>query len=334
MKNIKNIVFTSYELWFLSFAIWMILLFLYYKSNKNNWINFQFIKDIESIFWRSRKYFFINIFLIFLIIMTFSLLVANPMIKNKQTENIKNWIDIAIVLDLSYSMLAEDIKPNRLEVAKEVISNFTSSIKTDRVGLVLFSWTPFTWVPLTFDYEFITNYIKDISIKTINQNYWHLQWTAIWDGLLYWANLFNDNEKREKVIILFTDWEANRWIDPLEAIKYVNTKNIKVYTVWIWWNKDTYVNFKTIYWNQKVEVWWIDEENLKAIANLTGGKYYKANTTETFKDIFNKLDLLSKNWVKVKVYEYLTPYYKEFIYILFYLMWIYVLFNLFYYLRK
>ncbi|MBW7954931.1 VWA domain-containing protein [Candidatus Gracilibacteria bacterium] len=334
MDSIKNIVFTSYLFGFLSFIIGVIFLYLYYISNRKNGIKFQFIKDIEKVFGRSKKYFFINIILIFLIIITFSRLVANPMIKNKQTENIKNGIDIAIVLDLSYSMIAEDIKPNRLEVAKEVISNFTSSIKTDRVGLVLFSGTPFTSVPLTFDYEFITNYIKNISIKTINQNYGHLQGTAIGDGLLYGANLFNDNDKREKVIILFTDGEANRGIDPLEAIKYINTKNIKVYTVGIGGNKDTYVNFKTIYGNQKVEVGGIDEENLKAIANLTGGKYYKANTTETFKEIFDKLDLLSKNGIKVKTFEYLTPYYKDFVYMLFYLIGIYVLFNLFYYLRR
>lgn len=337
---LENLIFLNPILWIISFLIWMIFFYLYFKT-KDNVKKFKFISDIESIFWSSKKYFVINLISIFLIIAFISLLIANPNLKETKTKQTKNGIDIAIVLDLSYSMVAEDIQPNRLEVAKEVISNFTSKLTTDRVWLILFSGKPFTSVPLTFDYDFITKYIKNITIKNINQDYEHLQWTAIWDALLYWANLFEassqwveNNSDRQKVIVLFTDGEANRWIDPLQAIKYVWEKNIIVHTVWIWWNEDTYVNFQNIYWTQKIAIWWIDEENLKAIANLTGWEYYKADNKESFEKIFEKLNLLQKKEIEVESYQIFQPFYKEFIYIIFLLFLFFVVFNSYYYLRK
>jgi Ca-activated chloride channel family protein len=230
--------------------------------------------------------------------------------------------------------MAEDIAPNRLEVAKQVISDFTSKLKTDRVWLVLFSWKPFTSVPLTFDYKFITNYVKKITIKTINQDYGHLQWTAIWDALLYWANLFDEKSNREKVIVLLTDWEANKWIDPLEAIRYVKSKNIKVHTVWIGWNQDTFVEVKNIYWTQKIRIWWVDEENLKTIANLTSWFYYRADSKETFQQIFDKLNLLPKKEIEVSEYRFFIPYYKIFVYIIFFIFFVFISFNFYYYLRS
>lgn len=339
-----NLVFLNPILWIISFLIWIIFLFIFFKI-KNNAKKFKFISDIEEIFWNSKKYFILNLILIFLLIIFFSLLIANPNLKQTKIKEVKNWIDIAIVLDLSYSMMAEDIKPNRLEIAKKVISAFTSKLKTDRVWLILFSGKPFTSVPLTFDYDFITNYINNITIKTINQDYWHLQWTAIWDWLLYWANLFETNSliknqlnwqktDREKVIILFTDWEANKWIDPIEAIRYIKSKNIKVHTVWIWWNEDTFVNVKNIYWTQKIAIWWIDEKNLKTIASLTNWIYYRADSEEAFKKIFEKLNLLQKKEIEVLEFQIFNPYYKLFVYIIFILFFIFISFNFYFYLRN
>lgn len=328
----QNLIFLDPVFWIISFFIWMVFLYLYYKT-KYNAKKFKFTSDLEEVFWSSRKYFVINLSLIFFLILVFSLLIANPNLKETKTKEIKNWIDIALVLDLSYSMIAEDIMPNRLEVAKRVISNFTSKLKTDRVWLILFSWKPFTSVPLTFDYDFITNYVKNITIKTINQDYQHLQWTAIWDALLYWANLFDDKTDREKIIVLLTDGEANKGIDPMEAIRYIKSKNIKVHTVWIWWNKDTFVTVKNIYWTQKIGIWWIDEENLKTIANLTDWLYYRADSEKTFEKIFEKLNLLQKKEIEVNKIEIMTNYYKPFVYVIFAIFIIFIGFNFYYYLR-
>lgn len=330
----QNLVFLNPILWIISFFTWMLFLFLYFNIRKTA-KNFKFISDLEAIFWSGKNIFYTNLVLIFLIILFFSLLIANPNLKQTKIKEIRNWIDIAIVLDLSYSMMAKDIPPNRLEVAKKVISDFTSRLKTDRVGLILFSWKPFTSVPLTFDYEFITNYVKNISINNINQDYQHLQWTAIWDALLYWSNLFDeDSNNREKVIVLLTDWEANRWIDPLQAIKYVKEKWIKVHTVWIWWNEDTFVEIKNVFWKQKIMIWWIDEENLKAIANLTKWIYYRADNLNTFNKIFEELNLLQKKEIEIEKMEIIKPYYKNFVYLIFVLFIIFINFNIYYFLRK
>lgn len=326
----QNLIFLNPVFWIISFFIWMIFLYLYYKT-KDNAKKFKFTSDLEAVFWNSKKYFVVNLSLIFLLILVFSLLIANPNLKQSKTKEIKNWIDIALVLDLSYSMVAEDIMPNRLEVAKKVLSDFTSKLKTDRVWLILFSGKPFTSVPLTFDYDFITEYVKNITIKTINQDYQHLQWTAIWDALLYGANLFDDKTNREKVIVLLTDGEANRGIDPMEAIRYIKSKNIKVHTVWIWWNKDTFVTVKNIYWTQKIGIWWIDEKNLKTIATLTSWLYYRADSEKTFEKIFEKLNLLQKKEIEVNKIEIITNYYKPFIYIIFFVFIIFISFNYYYY---
>lgn len=329
----QNIIFLQPILWMISFFIWMIFLFLYYSTNKFAQ-KFAFMDDIEAIFWKTRFVFKMNIFVLFLLILTFSFLMADPNLKEQKQNIVKNGIDIAIVLDLSYSMVAEDIPPNRLEVAKQVISDFTSKLTTDRVGLVLFSGKPFTSVPLTFDYQFITDYVKKISIESINQDYNHLQGTAIWDGLLYGANLFDEKSERQKVIVLLTDGEANRGIDPIEAIKYIKEKNIKVHTVWIGGQEETYVNFNNIYGTQKLAIWWVDEENLQAIAKLTGGEYYRADSKETFQTIFEKLDLLEKKEIQVNEYQFFVPYYKPFVYVIFILFFVFVLLNPYYHLKN
>ncbi len=329
----ENIVFLQPWLGILAFSFGLVGIFLYYRTQKFA-PKFAFMQDIESIFGKTRFIFKWNLIILSLIVITFSLLIADPNLEKQKKQIIKNGIDIAIVLDLSYSMVAEDIPPNRLEVAKQVISDFTSKLTTDRVGLVLFSGKPFTSVPLTFDYSFISEYVKKISIESINQDYGHLQGTAIGDGLLYGANLFDEKSDRQKVIVLLTDGEANRGIDPIEAIRYIKQKNIIVHTVWIWGQEETYVNFKNIYGNQKLAIWWIDEENLQAIANMTGWEYYRADSKETFEAIFEKLNLLQKKEIQVDEYQFFAPYYKVFVYIIFLLLSIYLSMNTYYYLRK
>lgn len=329
----ENIIFLQPLLGILAFWVGCIGVFLYYRTQKFA-SKFAFMWDIEAIFWKTKFLFYFNMVVLFFIIISFALLIADPNLKKQNKQVVKNGIDIAIVLDLSYSMVAEDIPPNRLEVAKQVISDFTSKLTTDRVGLVLFSGKPFTSVPLTFDYQFITNYVQKLSIESINQDYQHLQWTAIWDGLLYGANLFDDQSERQKVIVLFTDWEANRWIDPIEAIRYIKQKNIIVHTVGIGGQEETYVNFKNIYGNQKLAIWWIDEENLQAIANMTGWEYYRADSKETFQNIFEKLDLLQKKEIQVDEYQFFVPYYKNFVLLIFILLVLYMSVNSYYYIRK
>lgn len=329
----QNLIFLNPTLWIISFLIWLVFLYLLYSTKKYN-LKFKYLLDIEKIFKTNKKYFIVNLVLIFILITLFSIIIWDPNLKQTKTKINKNWIDIVLVLDLSYSMLAEDIVPNRLEVAKEVLTDFVWELKTDRLWLVLFSGKPFTSIPLTFDYDFVSKYVKNISIDTINQDYMHLQWTAIWDALLYWANLFKEENSREKVIVLLTDWEANRWIDPLQAIKYVKEKNIKVHAVWIWWEKDTFVEINNVFWTQKIAIWWIDENNLKAIASLTNWLYYRASDNQTFSQIFEKLDLLEKKELEIEEFNIFSNFYKPFIYAIFFVFYIIVWFNFYFFLKN
>lgn len=336
----ENIVFLQPWLGILAFFVGIVGIFLYYRTQKFA-PKFAFMQDIEAIFWKTKFLFLFNIILLCLIMSSFSLLIANPNIKTQQKKVIKNGIDIAIVLDLSLSMEADDIKPNRIEVAKQVISDFIKELKTDRVGLILFAWKPFTSIPLTFDYNFLINNIKDITTTdTIKQLYDNkLQWTAIWEWLLYWANLFDDTD-REKIIVLLSDWKPDCWdfnfdgkmdcIDPIEAVRYLREKNIKIHTVWIWWEWEVYIKYtpKPVTFDTEAE------ENLKTLAKLTNWLYYRADSEETFKQIFEKLNLLQKKEIEVEKYEFYTPYYKNFVLLIFALLILYMSVNTYYYLRK
>ncbi|USN58586.1 MAG: VWA domain-containing protein [Candidatus Peribacteria bacterium] len=124
-------------------------------------------------------------------------------------------MDIEILLDVSYSMMAEDLAPNRLAVAKEVIHNFVSEQVSNRVGLVVFSGRPFSSLPLTFDYKIIEKIVSRISTDIINQERTNLQGTAIGDAMMLGMDNLEkkdteENATREKVMILMTDGEANK----------------------------------------------------------------------------------------------------------------------------
>jgi Ca-activated chloride channel family protein len=119
-----------------------------------------------------------------------------------------------LVVDISKSMLAEDITPNRIEAAKKTIDTFLSKIETDRVGIILFAGKPFASVPLTFDYDAVRNILSEVNTDNINQTIPGLSGTAIGDAILSATDTLKRNEKndekeRTKTIILLTDGEAN-----------------------------------------------------------------------------------------------------------------------------
>lgn len=329
----KNLVFLNPILWITSFLIWLFLVFLVFKT-KNFKLNFKFLDDLEKVFWKSNYYFkWVLVFLLILVTL-FSIIIWNPNLKWVSKKETKNGIDIVLVLDLSYSMLAKDIKPTRLDMAKEIITDFVNQLKTDRIWLIVFSGKPFTSIPLTFDYDFVSDYVKNININTINQNYSLLQWTAIWDGLLYWANLFKDDENRQKVIVLLTDWEANKWIEPIQAVRFIKEKNIKIHTVWIGWYKDTYVEINDAFWKQKIAISWVDEDTLKSIANITSWEYYRASDNDTFQNLFKNLNLLDKNEIEINSIVVYDPIYKPFVYLLVMIFLLFISFNTYYYLKN
>jgi Ca-activated chloride channel family protein len=224
-------------------------------------------------------------------------------------------------------------------MAKKVISDFVWKLKTDRIWLIVFSWKPFTSVPLTFDYNFVKDYVDKISMDTINQNYGYLQWTDMWAWILLASTLFNEKDNREKVIVLLTDWKPDkddvRYYEQVKniniSVRYSKFRNIKVHTIWIWEYWKTY-----IYLPNKKDVSFDDEseKNLQKIGSLTWGEYYRASDNDTFSKLFEKLNLLQKKEIEVEEILVFLPDYKPFVYGIILVFIMFLGYNFYFYLRN
>ena len=303
--------------------ILFVLLFVYYFYKKQkSWINFVFIKDVKNIFNKNSFKFYLKITLLFLILINFVLILANPNTTNVSKKEQKNGIDIVIALDISWSMEAEDLKPNRIEAAKSVISGFINKLETDRLWLVVFAWKPFTSIPLTFDYNILSESISSLTTNNIDQNERWLNGTAVWDSILMAKTLFKapkdvtqeEYNQREKVIILLTDWDANVWVDPVLAWLSAKEAWIKVYTIWIWSLEWWVLNYTVWAFKKQQKIAPLNDEDLKQIAEDTGASYFRAEDNNTFTSIFNELSKLEKNDIDVEIKKEYSEYYDIFLY--------------------
>ncbi len=208
-------------------------------------------------------------------------------------------IDIAMVLDISGSMLAEDFKPNRLEAAKKVIDNFIEGRTTDRIGLVIFSREAFTQCPLTIDYSVLRNLLSDIKSGMIEDG------TAIGNAIANGVNRLKDSDAKSRVIILLTDGVNNAGeVDPISAAEIAETFGIRIYTIGVGTRGEApypvQTPFGTRYQMVPVE---IDETILKKIADITGGEYFRATDNRTLEDIYNKIDKMEKTKIEITSYR-------------------------------
>lgn len=215
----------------------------------------------------------------------------------------KEGVDIVLALDVSYSMQANDFSPNRIEAAKRVLSQFVDAVETDRVGMIVFAWAPFSAVPLTFDYEIVASILQRTSTETIDQNAAGMQGTAVWDAMLSALTLLEKGQEdlteetrmsRQQVLVLLTDGEANVWVDPTVVAWLAKDNGVTVYTVWIgsieWWT----IAYNTLFGTRTQRVPWVDEASLKSIAEITNGKYRRATDESTFREIFTEIAALEK----------------------------------------
>lgn len=282
-----------------------LVVFLYIK--KSNTKNFVAYKDLKNIYKTSSNILKFYYFIVFLIFIFSIFIISQPVQRNVDEKIKKNGIDIMLVLDVSYSMKAEDLNPNRLEAAKNIIWKFLEKQKNDRLWFVVFAGKPFTSLPLNFDYNISKKILNKIDVDTINQRVSWLQWTAIWDALIFaWDNFID--QSREKIIILLTDGTANTWVDPKQAVEFLNNKfpenKIKVYTIWIWKDEKTFVNIQNIMWfSQRVEIGWVDEEPLRYIAKKSWWKYFRADNNQTLNNIFDEISQLEKTDIEVEKVE-------------------------------
>ena len=208
-------------------------------------------------------------------------------------------IDIAMVLDISGSMLAEDLKPNRLEAAKNVIDNFVEGRISDRIGLVVFSRDAFTQCPLTIDYNVLRNLLLDIRSGMIEDG------TAIGNAIANGINRLKDSNAKSKIIILVTDGVNNSGeVDPISAAEMAKTFGIRVYTIGVGTRGEAPYPVKTPFGTryQMVPVE-IDEAVLQKISNITDGQYFRATNNRALKEIYDKIDKLEKTKIEITSYK-------------------------------
>lgn len=326
--QILNIDFLS-PIFFILILLVFIFVYLFHKKQKKS-KEFIFFEDLKKVFWKSSFWYYLKLILVCSILLLFTIILANPNKSNKSEIVSKNWIDIVLVLDISTSMNAIDLSPSRIEAAKVIINDFIDKQETNRLGLVVFAWKPFTSIPLTFDYSILKETITNITTDNINQWYSELSWTAIWDAILMWEKLFlEEDEKREKVMILVTDWEATHWVTPAAAAIDAKDKWIRIYTIWIWSEEWWEVVFQHWPFEQKQMIPPLNSESLIEISKISSWEFFRATDNDSLEQIFDYLEKLEKSDIEIETKKEFSTYYTKFAYILIVLMFVYIL-SLFY----
>jgi Ca-activated chloride channel family protein len=234
---------------------------------------------------------------------------ARPQIIDVSTK-VKNnqGIDIVMAIDVSASMLAKDLKPNRLEALKNVASNFILDRTNDRIGLVEYAGESYTKTPITSDKNIIIKSLKEINYNTIIEG-----GTAIGMGLATSVNRIKDSKAKSKVIILLTDGVNNSgFIDPNTAAELAIEYGIKIYAIGIGTNGMALSpvgvdnNGKFSYAKIQVE---IDEDLLIEIAQITDGKYFRATNNKKLQEIYSEINKLEKSDIEeIKYYDHEEKY--------------------------
>lgn len=251
---------------------------------------------------KSYKYYFLH-FPFALRMMVFALLIvvlARPQsTDNWSNQNIEG-IDIMMVIDISASMLAEDLRPNRIEAAKTVGTEFISARPNDNIGLVVFAGESFTQCPLTTDKAALINLLNSVHSDMIESSN-----TAIGMGLANAVNRLKESNAKSKVVILLTDGSNNTGeIDPLTAAELAKTFGIRVYTIGVGTKGSAPYPVQTAFGTrrQMIEVD-IDEGTLKRISGMTDGKYFRATDNKSLKAVYEEIDQLEKTKIQVKEYS-------------------------------
>jgi len=225
--------------------------------------------------------------------------IARPQTSSKREDVSVEGIDIVMALDVSGSMLAQDLKPNRLEASKKVAIDFAKGRPNDRMGLVVFAGEAFTQCPLTTDHQVLNNLFKEVKSGMIEDG------TAIGDGLATAISRLKDSKAISKVIILLTDGVSNMGaLDASSAAEIAKIYGIRVYTIGVGSMGTAPYPMQTPFGvqMQDIEVK-IDEPLLKSVAQMTDGKYFRATSNQKLQEIYEAIDQLEKSKIDVTVFS-------------------------------
>ena len=244
------------------------------------------------------------------------IILARPQSTNSWQNTSTEGIDIVMAMDISSSMLAQDLKPNRLEASKDVAASFINGRPNDNIGLVVFAAESFTQCPLTTDHTVLLNLFKDIQPGIIQDG------TAIGLGLANAVSRIKDSQARSKVIILLTDGVNNAGeIAPVTAAEIAKTFGIRVYAIGVGTRGKAPFPFQTAFGIQYQDVDVdIDEPTLKQIAATTGGQYFRATDNASLKEIYSEIDKMEKTKISVQQYSKKQEEYKNWALLLFALL--------------
>jgi Ca-activated chloride channel family protein len=297
----NNIEFNNPEYLYLLIILPMLGLWYWYKHRRDH-AEIQ-VSSTESFKIKSgglKPYLYYSLY-VFRVLAIGLLIVAlaRPQTTSSRQDVTIEGIDIVMALDVSGSMLAMDLKPDRLEAAKEVAKEFISGRENDRFGLVIFSGETFTQAPLTTDHAVIKNLFKDIKSGMIEDG------TAIGDGLATSVNRLKESKAVSKVIILLTDGVNNMGsIDPLSAAEIAKLYGVRVYTIGVGTEGEAPYPIQTPFGTRvdyrEVN---IDEDMLQQVAELTDGRYFRATSNNKLREIYHEIDKLEKSKIDVTEFK-------------------------------
>jgi Ca-activated chloride channel family protein len=238
------------------------------------------------------------------------IVLARPQLTSEWEEKDVEGIDIMLATDVSTSMLAMDLLPNRLEAAKEVAQDFIAGRPNDNIGLTIFAGESFTQCPLTIDHIALANMLSavdcDIAAKGIIAD-----GTAIGMGIANSVSRLKDSKAISKVIILLTDGINNRGeITPEASAEMAKEFGVRIYTIGVGTDKKE-APYPTPYGSMNVPVE-IDEATLKKIAEITNGKYYRATSKESLGEIYSEIDKLERTKLHARQFSAYNEEYQIF----------------------
>ncbi len=293
MSLFENISFVNPEFFFLLLLLPLLAGWYFYRHQRHyatlKMPGLEAVANISS--WRGRMRIILPILRLLTAIMLIIAL-ARPQLALKEEDIRAEGIDITLVMDLSSSMLAQDFKPDRLEVSKQVATEFVDKRQYDRLSLVVFAGEAFTQCPLTTDHRVIKDFLAGLQCGILEDG------TAIGMGLATAVNRLKDSAAKSKVVILLTDGDNNAgYIKPMTAAEIAEEFQVKVYTIGVGSRGKALTpisrrsNGDYVFGLADVQ---IDEELLQRIAEMTGGRYFRATSAEALASIYQEIDRLEK----------------------------------------